>query len=417
MKKITAALLLAGLCAALLPTSAFAAGTNGDTNLALGDGVEVLAYYSHEDPNDNWGLANINDGDPIETVGSLGNGKAGGYHSMYYSNEADQEPQYVGYNFGKKVTFNTVVVTPTTAGIFPVDFEIQVSNDGQNWTSVVTKTDYAITSTAGYVPQTFEFASQTAQYVRIYATKLNRDAYNYAMKLTEMEVYNLDKADRPVNIAAGKPVESDSHIDSGAWNLTYFNDGDRMNLSTTNLDYGQFAGYHNSLDTPALDGGADAHIQVTIDLGAGSKFNEVVIYPSHEVYSVKTLNGQVENEAYPLGVYFPENYQIQVSDDGETWKTVKTVTNTPKSDINPVVLDFDSVTARYVRLYMEKLTHNIKLSEFEVYDTTSASDPVVPNPAETGSTLPALVCLGGTAIAAGICLIKRRRLAFDVKQK
>ncbi len=410
MKKIVATLLLVGLCLSMLPLSAFAVegvDIKAD-NLAQAEGVTTISFYSHEDTTDNWSIANINDGDSIETVGGLGNGKAGGYHSKYYQNEADAEDQFVGYNFGKKVTFNTVIITPVMASTFPVDFEIQVSNDGKAWTPVVTKTGYSITSTAGYLPQTFTFDPQTAQYMRLYVTKLGRDSAFFLLKLTEMEVYNLEETDAPVNIAAGKPVSSDSHHEDGPWSLDYFNDGDRVNLCTTKLDYGQFAGYHSNPNTPR-DGGANAHAQITIDLGVGSKFNQVVIYPSHELRSVKLLNNAPDDANFPLGVFFPENYEIQVSDDGEHFTAVKTVTNTPKSDAKPVVLDFDTTTARYIRLYMYNITHYIKLTEFEVYNIEPTTDPGETESPTTGSALPALVCIAGIAITLCALVIKRRR--------
>ncbi len=426
MRKITAFILAAGLCASLLPLSVSAAES---TNLALD--AEPICAYSHEDANWGWGLANLNNGNVIETFGALGHGSGAGYHSGYGTEQPD--PQYVGYNFGAKKTFNTMIVYPISANTFPVDFEIQVSNDGESWTTVLQESDYEIATSAGYCPQTFSFDTQEAQYVRLYATKLNNDGTNYAMKLTEVEVYNItvEEAERPANIAAGKPVDSDSHHEDGPWSLAYINDGDRVNLCTNNLDYGQFCGYHTSPSTPR-DGGADAHAQFTIELGEGSKFDQVVIYPSHELYSVKMLNNAPDDPSNTNGVFFPSDFKIQVSNDGESWTDVVAKTGYTIDGINPAVFNFEQQTAKYIRFYMENLTAYVKLSEFEVYDTSSASgdveveppvseQPATPEqptnptnpeqpaePPKTGTMLPIFILLAGASVA-GICLAHRKR--------
>lgn len=383
MKKLVTLFLLTGLCAALLPLSASAA--ENAANLAASDGVEVICDYSHEDNDWNWHASNLNDGDPIEAVLLNGTGSGGGYHSAYGASEAyggsnGENYQYVGYNFGAKKTFNTVVITPVAHNTFPVDFEIQVSDDGENWNAVVTKTGYAISEEEhAYCPQTFTFDTQNAQYVRLYATKLNSDGANYAMKLTEVEVYNVtDSASGAENLAKGKPVESDSHHEDGPWSLVNINDGDRVNLNTSQFDYGQFAGYHSSPSTPQ-DGSEAAQAQFTIDLGAGTKFDTVVIFPSHEKFSCKA---PVEGD----GIFFPENFKIQYSDDGETWTDALTKTGYVCDGTDAQTFTFDEVTGRYIRFQMVNMTGYAKLAEFEVYSTAEEELPPVDEPVTPGGT-------------------------------
>ena len=70
---------------------------------------------------------------------------------------------------------------------FPVDYDVQVSIDGNIWKTVASGRDE---------PQTAEvrekrFEPVQARYVRVVGTRLRRDAGDslYAMQLVELEVY------------------------------------------------------------------------------------------------------------------------------------------------------------------------------------------------------------------------------------
>ncbi len=381
-----------------------------DENLAIG-ADPIYGTYSHVDETWNWNITNINDGDVYEITHNPenGGGTASGYHSGFGATMP--EPQWVGFNFGAKKTFNTMVVYPVNTYTFPVDFEIQVSNDGEAWTPVLTKTDYSIPTYStdgahGYLPQTFTFDAQNAQYVRLYATKLGCDHNNnYAMKLTEIEVFNVTETAPagPENLALRKPIDSDStHYDDATktWGLQNVNDGDRVNLATHYLDYGQFVGYHSSPNTPT-DGGDNAKAHITIELGEGTTFNQVVIYPSNELNSIKVLENRPDNPDNLQGIYFPENFRIQYSNDGETW-TDALVKTDYQASVDPQVFEFDAVTAKYVRIQMEKLTHFVKLTEIEVYNIEEEVTPPPTEdtpPAKTGDAM-----IIGTAVLAVVSL-------------
>lgn len=407
MKKLIATLLLAGIGASLLPLTV-AAENSG--NLAAGLSADsVLCAHSHEDAGYNWGKANLNDGDLFEVIARPDNGagEASGYHSAYGTTMPD--PQYVGYNFGAKKTFNTLVAYSVATNTFPIDFEIQVSDNGTDWSTVLTKTNYEVVGTTAYLPQTFTFESQNAQYVRLYATKLNYDGAHYAMKLTEVEVYNItETVEEPENLAAGKPVTSDSaHTDGTWWLLENINDNDFRNVSVSHLDYGQFAGYHTSPNTPR-DGSDAAKAQFTIELGEGTKFDKVVIQPSHELYSVKTVKGKPDDANNPDGIYFPENFRIQISNDGETWTDVVVKENYVCDSTDPQVFTFEQVTAKYVRFQMEKLTKYIKLTEFAVYNETVDNGNTDITPPQTGTLLPLFIVTAAVS-GAGICVLRKKR--------
>ncbi|MBP5631926.1 MAG: discoidin domain-containing protein, partial [Clostridia bacterium] len=99
---------------------------------------------------------------------------------------------------------------------------------------------------------------------------------------------------------------------------------------------------------------------IRVDLGTPKEVNRVALFPVF--YS-------------NLGRYymFPKDYEIQLSADGVEWKTVAKVTDYT-CETDKVVHDFDTETARYVRLYVtrvDKSVHDtplwfVYLKEFEV---------------------------------------------------
>jgi hypothetical protein len=104
-------------------------------------------------------------------------------------------------------------------------------------------------------------------------------------------------------------------------------------------------------------------------------------------------------------------FDILVSDDGENWTDVVVKTDY-QATVDAQVFEFDAVTGKYVRLQMEKLTHFVKLTEFEVYNIEKETppptneDPVIPDPVPTGdgmiigTAVLAIVSLAGATIVA-----------------
>lgn len=129
-----------------------------------------------------WSLAQVNDGN--RSSGWSSNDSLGADHT-----------ESVSLNFGSAKTFNEVDLYPRSddanAGYgFPIDFTIDVSTNGQDWTSVLNKKDYA---NPGGSVQKFSLPAQNAQYVRVQGTKLQsnpNDNNLYRMQFYEFEVYN-----------------------------------------------------------------------------------------------------------------------------------------------------------------------------------------------------------------------------------
>ena len=98
---------------------------------------------------------------------------------------------------------------------------------------------------------------------------------------------------------------------------------------------------------------------VTVDLGEVKSVCRVILYP--RVY----------------GSYFPESYEIRVSEDGETWTTVVIVEGDELASKNGKVArwnDFDSIDAQYVKIVATKMTQDtgsygyiFQLSEIEIF--------------------------------------------------
>ncbi len=150
----------------------------GGSNLALG--ATPGASSSHE--NDGWSLSRVNDGN-----------RSSGWSSE--SNLASNHTEWVQLDFATAKTFNKVDLYPrndSNAGYgFPIDFTISVSNDAQNWSTVITQSAYPFPANGAV--QHFTFSAQNARYLRVTGTSLraNPNENNaYRMQFFEIEVYS-----------------------------------------------------------------------------------------------------------------------------------------------------------------------------------------------------------------------------------
>ena len=248
-------------------------------------------------------------------------------------------------------------VGPVCGAFNPTDFSLLVSADGVTWIEVAKNTEAL---PRDYVP-VFRFDDTDARYVRICIRGL-KGANSFA-DIGELAVYK-DDGSIPdkiptayteedltdgTNIALNKPVvDYSSTTDVPEWTChhSYITDGDYTKAWASEL-------YRNER--------ASSKEWITIDL--------LAVY---DVNCVKLVPRDVWN-----GVnVFPEDYEIQVSLDGETFTTVKSV----KGDNDPQtqddrILTFEATPARYVRLYATRLTasstvnggYAIEMSEMEVF--------------------------------------------------
>lgn len=102
---------------------------------------------------------------------------------------------------------------------------------------------------------------------------------------------------------------------------------------------------------------------VTIDIGEETEVSRVKLYPRYD----GTNNG--------YGI--PIDYNVQVSQNGADWTTVLSATDVERPTSGPLYLDFEPVSARFVKFEGTRLRPNpmdgnrvrMQIAEFEIYNT------------------------------------------------
>ncbi|HEY0829200.1 MAG TPA: discoidin domain-containing protein [Bacilli bacterium] len=152
------------------------------SNLAFG----AASTASSSGESSDWGISRINDGQRNSVSGSVG---------WTSSNSLTvNHTEYIQLDMGSSKTVAKVDLYPRNDGNnvgqgFPVDFTIKISTDNTNWTTVVTRSNYA---QPGNVVQSFSFTPVTARYIKVTGTNLRpnpNDSNYYRMQFAEMEIY------------------------------------------------------------------------------------------------------------------------------------------------------------------------------------------------------------------------------------
>ena len=180
-------------------------------NLALNG--KTAYSSSHEDGYWGWGSKLINDGDRK-------NINMDGEYTGYSSNTGDvkskDHEEWVSIDLGNVQDINAVSIYPAVKNPaeknsgygFPKNFEIQVSENGKDWTAVVTKENYPVPS---YEPVSFTFPSTNAKYVKLFAKNLNpksNDHDFYYLQLSEFEVYHSENTVEEITLSAYEAPKS-----------------------------------------------------------------------------------------------------------------------------------------------------------------------------------------------------------------
>ena len=157
------------------------------------------------------------------------------------------------------------------------------------------------------------------------------------------------------NLALGRPVDvtidsGNGNLGSGFWDKDYLTDG-QVPVFGGEGDQSRLGWYAQTM-VEAID------CKLTIDLGGLCAVSKVVLSP----------------QTFLDGAQFPTDYTIQVSTDGSTWTDVTGETGHTASSTANVVLTFDEVDARYVRMAITKAgvapgdgTYHTGFAEFEIY--------------------------------------------------
>lgn len=148
-------------------------------NIAIG----AKATSSTSMENWGWSLSKINNG--FTTDSDLG-----------WTSSGEQEVEWVTFDFSSEKEFGKVILVPRSDGqdtgkYFPQSFDIQISNDGKEWSTVYThKNNKGEVFNPGAEPQTHTFKKTKARYFRILITeKTNHGDGGYHVQLSELEIY------------------------------------------------------------------------------------------------------------------------------------------------------------------------------------------------------------------------------------
>lgn len=161
------------------------------------------------------------------------------------------------------------------------------------------------------------------------------------------------------NLAAGRPVESRATLNCCGWSEGALVDGARTSS-------GSSRGYTSDppRDTP------DAVEWVQVDLGSTQDIGQLWLWPR------TATSGEPEGNG---GAGFPEDFRIEVSDDGASWTTAARYTGQSSDGSTGQGYDV-AASGRYVRVVVERLGrpapdeagrgfHRLQLAELEVYAT------------------------------------------------
>lgn len=124
-----------------------------------------------------------------------------------------------------------------------------------------------------------------------------------------------------------------------------------------------------------------------VDFGKERTFNRVDLYPT----------GVGER----FGETMPVSFDLQVSDNGTKWTTVKTITDYRQDGFKTPSYTIDPVTARYFRLHVTEAGENgISLCELEIYNddgSVPAAEHYQKPPQEKGDNIAGKAYLSATA--------------------
>ncbi len=414
----------------------------GRENLALGKKVTVS---SNDGGAPAWAASNLTDGKYI-TVGSV-NGWTSGKLDKDACNVTVQIDLGAENSINRVQLYPRTDATNANgkAAAFPKDFTIAVSKDNQNWETVATYTDFAAPEIGA--PLVIDFDLKMARYVKLNVTKTNDMATNDTLdrvQLAEFGVYNTSELEAEYNVTIdgngavevnGELVElpfsgmfatkTDVTVEAvssasklfQSWSGSVNSTEAKVNLyingnKTLTASFGSPADINLALKKPVIapdnlssgsawgkelltdgntvqgtgystataydkNGAPDVDVTVDIDLGKTTLLDKVLIYP-RSTPAEKTPDGKVSS--------YPRDFTLQVSNDGKTWTTVKTVVDerTPEwlnvngtevAETMPYELDQPSF-GRYLRLHVTKaglveasdLYYRVQLREIEIYN-------------------------------------------------
>ncbi|MGM9787738.1 MAG: discoidin domain-containing protein [Candidatus Cryptobacteroides sp.] len=250
--------------------------------------------------------------------------------------------EWVIIDLGKVCRFNKFVIC-WDPGASATAFEILVSDDSENFTSVYSTDSYNALAGAGDGIQTIFIEEAIGRYVKILMTKCI-NIWNYSIKEVEIYREEAEPVEEKVNLALGKTATVSSITAGIASNLT---DGTDHLWQAGSAEPGEWA---------------------MVDLGENKTINNVVLTVDPGACAVE--------------------FDLQVSTDGENFTTVINRTDySPSYDGGVCNLIFPDCEARYVKLFMKKCINiwHYTIKEFEVYKLPAMTNVALEKSASASS--------------------------------
>ena len=263
--------------------------------------------------------------------------------SSRWSTEADAT-QWAVVDLGEIYQMNTFSMIWESDSVYASSYNIYVSDDGESWGEAV------VARTGNTARNCTESLAEpvSGRYVKLEVTAMHGypsvSASDFKVIYSDGETVPQDPYE---NVALNGTASSDS------------NEADGLNASKA------FDGDRTTRESRWSSAVADGPHWLAVDLGQTRNIKTVMLY-----WETRKAT----------------HYQIQVSDDGSDWRTVKEINDRPASTTDRIILD-NTESARYVRLYIDSFTaenpdgdvtwNTISLYEMEVYGgeiQESASD-------------------------------------------
>lgn len=323
LKRFAALLLALVLLTGLLP-SALADGAE-PTNVALGKTV-TDGGWGNPAGWPYWDVSFLTDGDNHDLSG----GNDVGWSSADPIDQNQDVELTIDLAGSYDVSKISVYPTVFDAGkFFPGAYTVYISADGTQWEEVASDTFEDVPAVEA---QEYTFETKTAAYVRVTITEHRFADNKYVSQLGQIEVYGVEiAAEASENVAIGQKVTADNYFEEPDSTQHYsvlwlvdgkYTDGSKYGYSTKK-------GITSATDSPA---------NIIVELEGVYDVSRVTLVPV-----------QVDG-----GIFFPEDYTIQLSEDGENWEELVSVTG---AETGPQARNHDAaqpIQAKYVRLQLTR---------------------------------------------------------------
>jgi len=261
--------------------------------------------------------------------------------STRWSAEGSDGSQWLQYDFSDIANLSAVNIAFYKGESRSTYFQIQSSEDGNNWTVELDAVGSATTAEL----ETFTLdETVTASYVRIVGFGNSSNSWNSITEVTFEEAV----------VEPDPGTEEPEPVDPEPIDATALASTDDGNVAENTLD--------GSLETRWSAKGSGEWLR--LDLGSDQLLDDVQL-------------------AFYKGDSRESSFSIEVSSDDDTWTTVVSQTNSSGNSSELETFTFDEVTARYIRYsgYGNSLNSWNSITEFTV--TAATEDEIDPGDGET----------------------------------